>query len=406
MKPAKQIGMIVLLAMGCSPSVHAQLPPEMQADRLLVQAERQAREGDPAAALASLEDVLALRTEQNLETPVEFWFRHAEVARIVGDHARAVESSTRYVTAAGRDAEHYMLALEILDASERDLEVMERQREAAEREREADEQAREALARARSEAEARAFSDPLESGGHGPEMVEIPGGEFLMGCRLDCETYDLPLQRVSIQRFALSRREITFAEWEACVADGGCGAYRPDDRGWGRGTRPVILVSWEDAQAYVSWLSSQTNAEYRLPSASEWEYAARAGSDTKYHWGNDVGYEMANCGWYENSIDSRSCGSRWDGEQTAPVGSFEPNGFGLYDAHGNVWEWVEDCNTLGMTVPSDGSALLLDDCEFRARRGGSWYELARFMRSKYQSGGRSSRREFDVGFRVAQTISP
>ena len=392
--PVKRICMIVLLAMGCISGVGAQLPPEMQADRLVVRAERQAREGEPAAALASLDDALALRIENSVEIPVDFWFRHAVLARIVGDHTRAVESATRYVTAAGSDAEHYLAALEILDSSELDLESLAREQEA-----------QEAAERARREVEARAFSDPLVSGGYGPEMIEIPGGEFLIGCHWDCYGGDRALQRVSIQRFALSRHEVTFSEWDACVGGGGCGGYSPDDRGWGRGTRPVINVSWEDAQAYVSWLSAQTGEQYRLPSSSEWEYAARAGTETKYSWGDDVGYGMANCDSTSLFGGESSCGSRWDGVQTAPVGSFEPNGYGLYDVHGNVWEWVEDCNSFE-NVPSDGSAFLTEDCRWRAYRGGAWDDPPSLMRSMLQMGDYPQERSYDLGFRVARTLAP
>ena len=126
----------------------------------------------------------------------------------------------------------------------------------------------------------------------------------------------------------------------------------------------MINVSWEDAQSYVTWLSRETGESYRLPSESEWEYAARAGTATKYSWGNEIGVNRANCD---------GCGSRWDNQRTAPVGSFAPNGFGLYDMHGNVWEWVEDCwNGSYAGAPSDGGAWRSGDCAKRVLRGGSW----------------------------------
>ena len=137
-----------------------------------------------------------------------------------------------------------------------------------------------------------------------------------------------------------------------------------DERGWGRGRRPVINVSWEDAVAYTKWLSGQTGERCRLPSEAEWEYAARAGSVTKYSWGNEIGSNQANCD---------VCGSQWDGKQTAPVGSFDPNGWGLHDLHGNVWEWVQDCwNGSYQGAPTNGSAWESGDCSRRVLRGGSW----------------------------------
>ena len=122
-----------------------------------------------------------------------------------------------------------------------------------------------------------------------------------------------PVHDVKIDSpFALGRHEVTFAEWDACVAAGGC-SHTPEDEGWGRDDRPVINVSWEDAQQYVAWLSGVTGATYRLPSEAEWEYAARAGTTTRYFWGDEIGENRANCD---------GCGSEWDNRQTAPVGSF------------------------------------------------------------------------------------
>ena len=165
---------------------------------------------------------------------------------------------------------------------------------------------------------------------------------------------------------------------------GGCGGYRPDDEGWGRGTRPVINVSWENAQAYVSWLSSQTGQNYRLLSEAEWEYVARAGSQTAYSWGSDIGSNRANC---------EGCGSRWDDDRTAPVGSFQANAFGVHDMHGNVWERVEDCwNDNYRRAPSDGSAWLRGNCNRRVSRGGSWDSLPRPLRSAYRNWNTIGRR--------------
>ena len=152
--------------------------------------------------------------------------------------------------------------------------------------------------------------------------------------------------------------------------------YRPDDESWGRGTRPVINVSWEDAQAYVSWLSSQTGEAYRLMSEAEWEYVARAGSQTAYSWGSDIGSNRANC---------EGCGSQWDPSQTAPVGSFQANAYGVHDMHGNVWEWVEDCGNFSYAgTPSDGSAWRSVDCSRRVLRGGSWNYDPRNLRSAFR----------------------
>jgi hypothetical protein len=161
--------------------------------------------------------------------------------------------------------------------------------------------------------------------------------------------------------FAVAKFPVTFDEWDACVAGGGCsGNTNPDDNRWGRGKRPVIYVSWNDAKEYVNWLSRRTGKPYRLLSEAEYEYAARAGTNTRYPWGDEIDKGKANC---------RGCGSPFSpspsttqvtcqnpgNNQTAPVGSFPPNQFSLYDMIGNVWEWVEDCKHTGR-APVDGSA--------------------------------------------------
>ena len=236
-----------------------------------------------------------------------------------------------------------------------------------------------------------------------PEMVVVPAGSFMMGSLTYENSWtenEGPQHRVTIaKRFAVGKFEVTFDEWDACVADGGCGGHRPEDRGWGRGRRPVIKVHWEDTKSYVSWLSRKTGKQYSLLSESEWEYVARAGTTTRYAWGDDIGHNKARC---------IPCGWGWD-LRTAPVGSFEANGFGLHDMHGNVKEWVDDCyNDSYSGAPSDGRAWITSgDCQKRVTRGGSWYSnrpgpLRSASRDAYYI--RSNRRD-DYGFRIARTLN-
>ena len=178
------------------------------------------------------------------------------------------------------------------------------------------------------------FRDPMKIGTDGPEMIVIPAGKFRMG---DIQGRGLkveqPVHEVHIRRpFAVSRDEITFNQYDEFAK--ASGRQLPDDEGFGRGRRPVIRVSWNEAVEYAAWLSQQTGKHYRLPTEAEWEYAARGGTDTAYWWGNEMKPGFANC---------TSCGTPPDKRQTMPVGSFKPNPFGLYDTVGNVREWVQDC---------------------------------------------------------------
>jgi formylglycine-generating enzyme required for sulfatase activity len=174
------------------------------------------------------------------------------------------------------------------------------------------------------------FRDRLRDGSLGPEMVVIPKGQFRMGDIIGRgENDEQAPHEVSLNRFAISRYEVTFAEYDRFAI--ATGREKPSDEGWGREDRPVINVSYQDAIAYTQWLSQQTGKHYRLPTEAQWEYAARAGKETQYSWGNEFRYNRANC---------NGCGNQWDGKQTAPVGSFAPNAFGVYNMVGNVMEWT------------------------------------------------------------------
>ena len=233
-----------------------------------------------------------------------------------------------------------------------------------------------------------------------PEMVVVPEGSYTMGSPPDEPgrwNDEGPRHRVRIGGpLAVGRYEVTFDEWDACRRAGGC-THTPRDEAWGRGTRPAIDVSWKDAQEYVGWLSEKTGEPYRLLSESEWEYAARADTDSPYYWGAEAGQGRANCG---------RCGGRWGDAQTAPAGSFPPNGFGLFDMSGNVWEWVQDCGHRDYTgAPSDGSAWLKPgDCRLRMLRGGAWDDAAVRVRSAIRYWEFADTRRDVIGFRVTRTL--
>lgn len=224
------------------------------------------------------------------------------------------------------------------------------------------------------------------------EMVVLPAGSFDMGSNTE---YENPVHRVTIAKpFAIGRHEVTFDEWDRCVEEKGC-KYQADDRGWGRGNRPVINVSWLDAKEFVAWLSQKTGQTYRLPSEAEWEYAARAGANTPFWWGRDVGSRQANC---------RECNTG-AGQQTQPVGSYNPNPFGVYDTAGNAAEWVEDCwNDNFRGAPRDGSAWLAGQCRLRVLRGGAFDSQGRYVRSTARFRYDTDVRYSANGFRVVREL--
>ena len=256
-------------------------------------------------------------------------------------------------------------------------------------------------------------TDPLEAGetfrdcDDCPEMVVIPAGSFMMGSparEVALQSFEKPQHSVEFSRpFAIAKYEVTFAEWDACVSDGGC-SHRPEDEGWGHGRQPVINVSWDDAKEYVSWLSGRTGKVYRLPTEAEWEYAARAGTSTQFHTGDQITTSQAN--FNGNYTYGGSSKGKYRA-RTVPVGSFDPNNFGLHDIHGNVWEWLEDCanNSYG-EAPTDGSAWIAGDCTRRGLRGGSWFNDPGALRSANRFRNTTSSRYQDIGFRPATTLAP
>jgi formylglycine-generating enzyme required for sulfatase activity len=237
-----------------------------------------------------------------------------------------------------------------------------------------------------------------------PDMIVVPAGTFAMGTANpdSAKGQDIdesPQHRVMIAKpFAVARFDLTFDEWDACVAAGGCNGYKPQDFGWGRGRQPVFNVSWDDSTVYAAWLSRKTGKAYRLLTEAEWEYAARAGSATTYYWGDEIGKGNANC---------YGCGSKWDNQQTSPVGSFAANAFGLYDMAGIVWQWVQDCyhnNYNG--APTDGLAWTGGDCSDRVIRGGSWLSKPSLVRSAGRFRNTPSSKGNQLGFRVGRTLTP
>ena len=228
------------------------------------------------------------------------------------------------------------------------------------------------------------------------KMVTVPGGKFEMGDRAGIGNQtEQPLRVVLVPSFQISAFEVTFGDYALCAADKACAAL---DGNAGQATLPVSGMSWFDTQSYLTWLSQKTGEDYRLPSEAEWEYAARGGQNTIYPWGVSVERGRANC---------INCGSAWEGIGAAPVGSFAPSVFGLYDMAGNVWEWTADCwygdysGAPAIAIARQGNVL----CSDRTLRGGSWDNDAWLARTTYRGRGRADMRHDLYGFRIAKSLN-
>ena len=227
-----------------------------------------------------------------------------------------------------------------------------------------------------------------------PEMLLLPGGSFTMGSNAG-DMSERPAHRVTFEKgFALGKFEVTVAEWLACVEDGGC-SHAPKDVDAPERTA-MRNVSWQDAQQYVAWLSRKTGRIYRLPSEAEWEYAARAGSQQAFWWGDEAGGDHANC---------KGCGGDWNKKTPAPIGSYDANGFGFHDMNGGVAEWTGDCwFRTHKDAPSDGAVREEVGCSERVLRGGSWRDGADAIRATSRQPYEDNLPYVVNGFRVARAI--
>lgn len=243
--------------------------------------------------------------------------------------------------------------------------------------------------------------DELRDSTNRLQLEMIPTESFFVGSRTsepDSLNNELPRHKATLQSFAIGQYEVTFDEWNACLA--ACGYdHKPDDKGWGCGARPVINVSWEDAQQYAAWLSVETGETYRLPSEAEWEYAARAfptsnGSNPPaFAFGDSITMEQANF--------NRHIG------KTVEVGNYPASDWGLHDVHGNVWEWIEDAwHDTYDDAPTDGRSWLGGDDSLRVLRGGSWFSYPVNLRSANRFKTIPDNRSYYIGFRVSRTLAP
>jgi formylglycine-generating enzyme required for sulfatase activity len=358
------------------------LDDKERAERAKLEAERKAalaREEAERKATAAREQQEARQAEQAAWERAKTSNTAAAYADYLGSHPRG-----RYAA----------LAQASQQKAQRD-EAEQAKREAAQREREADERARQEAARLAKEAAEMRPGKVLKDCADCPEMVVIPAGSFEMGSN-DYDS-EKPTHRVTLKGFALGRTEVTQGQWKSVMGSNpsqfsSCG----DDC-------PVETFSWDDAKEYIRKLNAKTGKSYRLPSEAEWEYAARAETTTRYPWGNEASHEYANYGKDQCCEGYASGRDRW--VNTAPVGEFSANAFGLYDMHGNVWEWIEDCwNSNYNGAPFDGSVWISGNCSERVLRGGSWTNNSRDLRSASRYGRTPGYRYGNLGFRLARTL--
>ena len=436
-----------------TPSSARDPPPTIQLDRLIAKADRQIRAQQHDGALRTLDRILELPEAQGVELPHAIWMQRAEVAMEAGFYAEAMAAAARHAGIVGRRGRQHAAALELLDRAVAAACTPKRMTATPESVENclahgadpngADFDGKSALDWAADREDAGIMAALLEAGADAalaaaaatearraakqpgtvfrddcvgcPELVVVPAGSFLMGSpstekgRDDLEG---PQHLVTIgSPFAVGVYEVTFAEWEACMRAGGCSGYRPEDEHWGRGRRPVINVNWEHAQEYVQWLSRETGKEYRLLSEAEWEYVARAGTQSARYWDDSESEQCEQANGADQDARTQnpawttvSCSDGYAG--TAPVGMFQANSFGLHDVLGNVWEWTQDCGNRSYTgAPTDGSAWRTGNCFIRVFRGSSWTDSPDGLRAAIRNAGPVGYWDGSLGFRIARTIS-
>ncbi|WP_295403819.1 SUMF1/EgtB/PvdO family nonheme iron enzyme [uncultured Thiocystis sp.] len=236
--------------------------------------------------------------------------------------------------------------------------------------------------------------DRLRGGAFAPALAVLDGGVFQMGANsLSGEDFS-PAHEVRIRPFLIGVNEVTYQDYDRFAR--ATARALPEDFGWGRGNRPVVGVSWEEAQAYADWLSRETGHRYRLPTEAEWEFASRAGDTRSFWWGSSLEPGRAAC---------FDCGSQWDNRSTAPVGSFPPNPFGLHDTAGNAMEWVADCyRPSDQDAPGDGSTSREASCTARVARGGAFNKPAASMRAYVRGHFAPETKLNMLGFRIARDL--
>lgn len=381
-------------------NVSAQLSPDAQFDLLKQRAMSQLKDEKWVDAISTIEQLE--RSGQKLE--IDFSYFKGKALVESGKGSLALKPLEHYINTAGSSGKGYANALTLYGRAQVQAKATQQRVQAQQKAQ------REKREKAQAKARAQARVGPAKAAyaaGKGKTTM-IPAGSFRMGYA--GFTSSEPIHSVRINyKIEIGVYEVTWAQWETCVTDGGCKKYDIGDQGFGRGNRPVIGTSWNAAQAFITWLNKTAGEAgfvggWRLPSEAEWEYAARAGSTKRFPWGTLSLHKHANFGENEHHGGGRAAGrDYW--VNTSPVGSFPPNEFGLYDTVSNASEWVHDCwHENYSRAPRNGAAWTSGgDCTLRVMRGGNFQSAKVFTVSAARSSGEQNSRYKFTGFRIART---
>ena len=363
----------------CGMAVSQDLPDDILADQYLLEAKKALANGEPQTARRAFGKIEALDTEP----PLEFFFYYGKLLVEYGtaeDDVRQGQALLKqYVVNIEKGSDQYMATLELLSVAGGKIEKDER--------RQTEEATRQAAAQQRATKLKELLPSLLAS--FKQQMVTVPGGTFTMGCteeQSSCDDDEKPVRQVQVGSFSIGKYEVTQDLWEAVMGKNPS-KFRNCPR------CPVEHVGWDETKMFLKELNALTGERYRLPTDAEWEYAARGGpkSQGSLYVGSD---DLDSVAWYDKN----------SGNKVHRVGQKQPNGLGLYDMSGNVWEWVEDCwNKKYPGPPTDGSAWKSRDCSRHMLRGGAWSSYPRYLRSSNRYRELSSFLRYDVGFRLVGT---
>ena len=379
MRTTLTLACVILSLCYCGMAMSQDLPDDILADQYLLEARKALESGEPQTARRAFEKIEALDTEP----PLEFYFFFGKLlvrhGTTVDDVRQGQASLKQFVVNIEKNSEYYRPTLELLSVAGKTIEKAEQL------------QMEEAKRQAAAQERAATLKDLMPSllENLKQQMVTVQGGTFTMGCteeQSSCDDDEMPVRQVQVKNFKISKYEVTQELWEAVMGKNPS-KFRNCPR------CPVENVGWDATKLFLKKLNALTGEHYRLPTDAEWEYAARGGQKSQAHLyvGSD---DLDSVAWYDKN----------SGNRVHRIGQKQPNGLGLYDMSGNVWEWVEDCWNKKFPGPqADGSAWKSRNCARHMLRGGAWTSYPRYLRSSNRYWNLSAFLRDDVGFRLVAT---